>query len=95
MAEIERMTITMPAEMAAVVKRAVEMGDYASTSEVVRAALQLMEDQDRPVLRGNGDIRAKIDAGLASLRAGKGVDGEAVFDRLEAEMDEEEARGGS
>jgi len=33
---IERMTITMPADMAAIVKAAVETGDYASTSEVVR-----------------------------------------------------------
>jgi antitoxin ParD1/3/4 len=40
MAEIERMTITLPAEMAAVVKSAVEAGDYASASEVVRAALR-------------------------------------------------------
>jgi antitoxin ParD1/3/4 len=41
MSEIERMTITLPAEMAAVVKGAVEAGDYASTSEVVvRAALR-------------------------------------------------------
>jgi len=40
MSEIERMTITMPAEMAAVVRSAVEAGDYASTSEVVRAALR-------------------------------------------------------
>ena len=40
MAELERLTITLPAEMAAVVKSAVESGDYASTSEVVRAALR-------------------------------------------------------
>jgi len=38
MAEIERMTITLPADMAAVVKSAVKGGDYASTSEVVREA---------------------------------------------------------
>src|SRR5271170_8324278 len=40
MPEIERMTITMPPELAAVVRQAVETGDYASTSEVVRAALR-------------------------------------------------------
>jgi len=40
MAEIERMTITLPADMAAVVKSAVKGGDYASTSEVVREALR-------------------------------------------------------
>ena len=40
MSEIERLTVTLPAEMAAVVKSAVETGDYASTSEVVRAGLR-------------------------------------------------------
>ena len=44
MSTIERMTITMPADMAAGVKAAVEAGDYASTSEVVRDALRHMEE---------------------------------------------------
>ena len=41
MAELERLTITMPSDLAAVVKTAVTEGDYASTSEVVREALRL------------------------------------------------------
>ncbi|MFZ1318393.1 MAG: type II toxin-antitoxin system ParD family antitoxin [Candidatus Nitrotoga sp.] len=40
MSNIERVTITMPSDMAAIVKAAVEHGDYASTSEVVRDALR-------------------------------------------------------
>ena len=40
MPEIERLTVTLPAEMAAVVKGAIDAGDYASTSEVIRAALR-------------------------------------------------------
>ena len=40
MAEIERLTITVPTDMAAVVKGAVADGDYASASEVIRAALR-------------------------------------------------------
>ena len=40
MAGVERMTITLPTDMAAVVKRAVEGGDYASSSEVIREALR-------------------------------------------------------
>jgi antitoxin ParD1/3/4 len=43
MSSIERMTITMPADMAAGIKAAVESGDYASTSEVVRDGLRLLE----------------------------------------------------
>ena len=37
MAEIERMTITLPSDMAAVVKGAVEGGDYADSDEVGHA----------------------------------------------------------
>ena len=36
MSTIERLTITVPTEMAATVRNAVEAGDYASTSEVAR-----------------------------------------------------------
>ena len=89
------MNVTLPPELERFVRDKIKSGLFGSESEVVRAALQLMEDQDRPVLWGDGDIRAKIDAGLVSLRAGKGVDGEAVFDRLETEIDEEEALGES
>ncbi len=40
MGAIERMTITMPAEMAATLKATVAEGQYASTSEVVREAVR-------------------------------------------------------
>lgn len=40
MSTIERMTITMPAEMAATLRQTVAGGEYASTSEVVREALR-------------------------------------------------------
>jgi antitoxin ParD1/3/4 len=40
MAEIERLTITLPRDMASVVRGAVAGGEYASSSEVVREALR-------------------------------------------------------
>src|ERR1700756_2851144 len=40
MPDIERLTVTLPSDMAAVIKGAVADGDYASTSEVVREALR-------------------------------------------------------
>src|SRR5580692_8375409 len=69
MAEIERMTITMPAEMAAVVKGAVEAGDYASTSEVVRAALRDWKTKRALQIEELAALKADIDAGLAEIRA--------------------------
>ena len=40
MGAIERMTISMPAEMAETLRQTVAGGEYASTSEVVREALR-------------------------------------------------------
>jgi len=40
MANVEKISIALPADMAALVRRAVEAGDYASSSEVIREALR-------------------------------------------------------
>jgi len=39
------------------------------------------------------DVRSKIAAGVASLRAGKGVDGETFMAALDADLAEQERRG--
>lgn len=57
-------------------------GRYNSASEVVREALRLLEQRD---LR-RGELRKKIAEGLESLRRREVLDGEAVFDRIEAEL---------
>jgi antitoxin ParD1/3/4 len=71
MAELERLTITLPAEMAAVVKGAVESGDYASTSEVVRAALRDWKTKRALQVEELAALKADIDAGLADVAAGR------------------------
>jgi antitoxin ParD1/3/4 len=71
MSTIERMTITMPAEMAAVVKDAVEGGDYASTSEVVRDALRDWKAKRAVKLHELEALKAEIDKGLADVAAGR------------------------
>jgi antitoxin ParD1/3/4 len=83
MAEIERMTITLPAEMAAAVKSAVETGDYASTSEVVRAALRDWKTKRVLQLEELAALKADIDAGLADVAAGrvKKFDGARIVER--------------
>jgi len=40
MGKLERITVTMPEEMAAKLREAVESGKYATTSEIVREALR-------------------------------------------------------
>jgi antitoxin ParD1/3/4 len=71
MADIERMTITMPTEMAAIVKNAVDTGDYASSSEVVRAALRDWKLKRTLQLEELATLKADIDLGLADIAAGR------------------------
>ena len=71
MSEIERLTITMPPELAAVVRQAVETGDYASTSEVVRAALRDWKLKRALQIEELAALKADIDKGLADVAAGR------------------------
>ena len=71
MAEIERMTITLPADMAAVIKAAVDSGDYASSSEVVREALRDWKTKRAIQLDELAALKADIDRGLTDLSKGR------------------------
>ena len=77
MPEIERLTITMPPELAAVVKQAVETGDYASTSEVVRAALRDWKLKRALQIEELAALKTDIDTGLADVAAGRVKDFDA------------------
>ena len=81
MGAIERLTITVPSEMAATVKAAVEGGEYASTSEVIREALRGWIREQDTARRELEELRAAIRAGLES---GPGVAAEEVFAELRA-----------
>ncbi len=74
MAEIERMTITLPSDMAAVVKGAVEVGDYASSSEVIREALRDWKIKRALQLQELASLKADIDRGLTDLAEGRVCD---------------------
>lgn len=74
MSRIERMTITMPADMAAVLKAAVEGGDYASTSEVVREALREWKLKRTVQAQELAALKADIEKGLADVASGKLTD---------------------
>ena len=71
MSTIERMTITMPAEMAAGLKAAVAAGEYASTSEAVREALRSWKAQRAARLHELATLKKDIDKGLADIAAGR------------------------
>lgn len=77
MAEIERMTITLPSDLATVVKSAVNGGDYASSSEVVREALRDWKTKRALQLQELTALKADIDRGLADLAEGRVQDFDA------------------
>jgi antitoxin ParD1/3/4 len=78
MANIERMTITLPFEMAEIVKSAVECGDYASASEVVREALREWKTKRALQLQELAGLKADIDKGLTDLAEGRVADFDAT-----------------
>lgn len=71
MAGIERLTITLPSDMAAVIKGAVEDGGYASNSEVVREALRDWKLKRALQLQELAALKADIDRGLTDLAEGR------------------------
>ena len=86
------MKLALSPKLEQLVQKKVKSGQYSSAAEVVREALRLLEERDFLSERRRRDLRKKIADGLESLRRGESVDGEAVFDRLEAELDALERR---
>lgn len=77
MSTIERLTITLPADMAGLVKGVVEEGDYASTSEVIREALRDWKMKRVLRLGQLAELKADIDRGLTDVAEGRLTDFEA------------------
>ena len=63
------------------IQKQVKSGRYNNASEVVRAGLRLLEDQQTRATVQREELRAAIAAGLAS---GPGKPADAVFGRLDA-----------
>ncbi|MBO0906213.1 type II toxin-antitoxin system ParD family antitoxin [Jiella sonneratiae] len=81
MSSIERMTITVPAEMAAALKAAVAEGEYASTSEVVREALRAWTRARDCECR---ELMALRDAIRAGDESGASIPADEVYAELRA-----------
>ena len=90
MSMIERMTITVPSEMAAILRQSVDGGEYASTSEVVREAL-------REWMRRRDTDRRDLDALREAIRlgdeSGSSIPAETVFAELRDVIARRRAQG--
>jgi antitoxin ParD1/3/4 len=81
MSKIDKISIAITREQHAKIKAAVDRGDYASTSEVIRTALREWELKEE-MRRLEGERIGRLwDEGIAS---GPAVDGPPVMERLRA-----------
>ncbi|MGH9599845.1 MAG: ribbon-helix-helix domain-containing protein [Terracidiphilus sp.] len=85
MPTVEKLSIALPAEMAAVVRCAVEAGEYASNSEVIRDALRDWTHKRNVREQGIAELRRKWLEAVAD--DSEGLDPDAVFDGLEKKYD--------
>ena len=88
MGKLERITVTMPEEMAAKLRAAVESGAYATTSEIVREALRDWSDEQERAIA----VRDELIALLEEARNSPSLDGPTA---LAALRDRYVARAGS
>lgn len=89
MATIERMTISLPAEMVALLETSVAAGEYATTSEVVREALGEWSRRRSDDQRDLEALRAAIKIGDES---GPGIPAAEVYAELRQMIAERRAK---
>lgn len=63
---VEKISVALPTDMANMVPRAVEAGDYASSSEVVREALREWKARRVTRAQATAELRKLWDDGIAS-----------------------------
>jgi antitoxin ParD1/3/4 len=74
-------SVALSPHFEAFIQEQVKSGRYNNASEVVRAGLRLLEDQNIRARMQHEEMRAAIAAGMAS---GQGRPADAVFERLDA-----------
>jgi antitoxin ParD1/3/4 len=64
MSNLERVTFTLPAKLSSYVKNAVESGEYASSSEVIRDALRDWMAKHDAEQRALAELREMVQQGM-------------------------------
>jgi antitoxin ParD1/3/4 len=88
------MNVHLTPELEQLVQSRVKSGRYNSASEVVREALRLLEQRDEVFTLRKDEIRRQIEEGWQSAKLGEFVDGDEVFDRVDAELEALERSAG-
>lgn len=89
------MNVSLTEELEKLVQRKVESGRYTSASEVVRAGLRLLEQEDELRETRLAAVRAEVQAGIDQAERGEFVDGEEAMARVKkrAEAKKRSAKG--
>jgi len=82
MASIEKISIALPPEMISQVRQAVDAGEYASSSEVIRDALRDWSKKRQLQQHGVNELRQLWQQARSDRR--NALDPDEVFDELEA-----------
>jgi len=86
MANVEKVSVALTPEMAAMLREAVAAGEYASASELMREALREWKERRVARQRAIEELGRLWDAGIAS---GPATEGEAAFARIRSKLDAE------
>jgi antitoxin ParD1/3/4 len=81
----EKLSLAFTAEHAAAIREAVESGDYATSSEVVREAMRLWTERQAQKRAAIERIGKLWDEGIASGTAGE-MDIEAIIERAKKQQ---------
>lgn len=81
----ESKSVSLTPQHARFVDDCVSSGRYQSASEVVRASLRLLQDQEEQRATAMAHARQMIAEGAAEIDQGELIDADAVFQRLEEE----------
>lgn len=76
------MNVSLTPELENLVNQKLKSGMYSSASEVIRAALRLMAEQDQLKQVRLNELRADLSAGLEQAKNDETVTGKDVFKRL-------------
>lgn len=77
-----QMNVSLTPELENLVNQKLKSGMYSSASEVIRAALRLMAEQDQLKQVRLNELRADLSAGLEQAKNDETVTGKDVFKRL-------------
>jgi len=81
-----KINVCLTSDLAGFIEEQTRSGKYASASEVVQEALRWLKAAERIRAERLREVKTKIADGLASLNRGEGLDGEKVFQELEAAL---------